>query len=79
MIRLYHAFANVVRKYVRAWLRVARELGNIISSVRKLGRYYAENAVLSSKVPVQILWEQGGGVSEREQLPRKAVEGIRGG
>lgn len=49
MIRLWHVFASVVRKYVRACLRVARELGGIVSSVRKLGRYSAENAVLPNK------------------------------
>ena len=73
MIRLYHVFAGMVCKYVRAWLRVARELGDVISSVRKLGRCFVRNAVLSNKVRSTNIVGTGLGVSE--QPLRKAIEG----
>ena len=76
MIRLYRVFADMVRKYVGAWLRVARELGDIVSSVRKLGRYYAENAVLLNKVHNTNIVEIGRvSVSKLERPLRKAIEG----
>lgn len=49
MIHLCRVFASVMRKYVRACLKAVRELGAVISSVRKLGRCFVGNAVLSSK------------------------------
>lgn len=76
MIRLYRVFAGVVRKYVRAWLRVARELGDVISSVRKLCRYSVENAVLPSRGrSTNIVGTGWVGVLEHEQPLRKAIEG----
>lgn len=71
MIRV---FASMVRKYVRAWLRVARELGDIVSSVRKLCRYYAENAVLPNRGHSTNIVGTGRGVLEHEQLLRKAIK-----
>lgn len=66
----------MMRKYVGALLRVARELCDIISSVRKLRRYSAENAVLLNKGHSTNIVEAGRvGVWT---APSKGLEGIRG-
>lgn len=78
MISLYYVSANMMSKYVMAGLRVAQELGDIVVTVQKPGRYSAEKAILSrgdrNLCIVDTEWIS---VEEHEQRLRLSIEEVK--